>query len=293
MARPPPAAGDVRGRRCRFAGRQRREEFAIDLELSQALLDQALQEIPPITRARALAQIPRESSMQGYRVRAEAHRATGATSFDARVRTPSRRDEELIVAAMPDHMNEIEPRTGDRAASSWWVLLNEGDATPTIIAHSANGPPDRLSASRLTCSSTAWAGAPITRDAMPDTPVEDLIRAARTASSEVVSFQVPPFVVSVRRLTQYLSPHTESGSVAYLAACRRRRFCRCRGCYGQLVFLSETSAVGNCRRRATLRTSRRRVTGYTQHVVFRRGSHGERSQDSATSRGGGAVRGRT
>jgi len=95
---------------------------------------------------------------------------------------------------MPDHMNEIEPTAPvTEQASSWWVLLNEGDATPTdhrTFGEWAARSPERveayLQAARLGLALRSH------RMRWPDTPVEDLIRAARTASSEVVSFPGTP-----------------------------------------------------------------------------------------------------
>ena len=90
---------------------------------------------------------------------------------------------------MRDHTNEIDPTSPvTEQASGWWVLFNEGN--PTAGDHRAFGEwvaqsPERveayLQAARLNLAlrshKTRW----------PDTPVEDLIRAARAASSEVAS----------------------------------------------------------------------------------------------------------
>jgi transmembrane sensor len=88
-----------------------------------------------------------------------------------------------------DHTNEIDPSAPvTEQALSWWVLLNEGDATPAD--HRAFGEwvtrsPERvqayLEAARLGLAlrsrKTGW----------PDTPVEELIRTATTAPAEVAS----------------------------------------------------------------------------------------------------------
>jgi transmembrane sensor len=93
-----------------------------------------------------------------------------------------------------DHTNEIDPTAPiTEQASRWWVLLNEGSAT--AADHRAFGEwvsrsPERveayLQAARLTLAlksrKTRW----------PDTPIEDLIRAARAAPSEVASLPSAP-----------------------------------------------------------------------------------------------------
>ena len=93
-----------------------------------------------------------------------------------------------------DHTNEIDPTEPvTEQASRWWVLLNEGGAT--AADHLAFGEwvsrsPERveayLQAARLTAAlkshKTRW----------PDTPIEDLIRAARAAPSEVASLVSAP-----------------------------------------------------------------------------------------------------
>jgi transmembrane sensor len=93
-----------------------------------------------------------------------------------------------------DHTNEIDPTAPvTEQASRWWVLLNEGSATPAdyrAFVEWVSRSPERveayLQAARLTLAlkshKTRW----------PDTPVEDLIRAARAAPSEVASLPSAP-----------------------------------------------------------------------------------------------------
>jgi len=93
-----------------------------------------------------------------------------------------------------DHTNEIDPTEPvTEQASRWWVLLNEGSAT--AADHLAFGEwvsrsPERveayLQAARLTVALKSH------RTRWPDTPIEDLIRAARAAPSEVASLGTAP-----------------------------------------------------------------------------------------------------
>jgi transmembrane sensor len=87
-----------------------------------------------------------------------------------------------------DYLHEIDATTSiTEQASAWWMLLNHGDATPAD--HHAFGEwvarsPERVEAflqtTRLTralqCKDLQW----------PDTPVETLIREAKSASAEVI-----------------------------------------------------------------------------------------------------------
>jgi transmembrane sensor len=93
-----------------------------------------------------------------------------------------------------DHTNEIDPTTPiTEQASRWWVLLNEGSATAAdhrAFLEWVSRSPERveayLQAARLTLAlkshKTRW----------PDTPIEDLIRAARATPSEVASLPSAP-----------------------------------------------------------------------------------------------------
>jgi ferric-dicitrate binding protein FerR (iron transport regulator) len=93
-----------------------------------------------------------------------------------------------------DHTNEIDPTTPiTEQASRWWVLLNEGSATPAdcrAFGEWVSRSPERveayLQAARLTLAlkshKTRW----------PDTPIDDLVRAARAAPSEVVGLPSAP-----------------------------------------------------------------------------------------------------
>lgn len=95
---------------------------------------------------------------------------------------------------MTEHINEIEPTAlVTEQATSWWILLNEGDATAAdhrTFGEWVSRSPERveayLQAARLALALRSH------RTRWPDTPVEDLIRAARTAPSEVVSFPGAP-----------------------------------------------------------------------------------------------------
>jgi transmembrane sensor len=91
---------------------------------------------------------------------------------------------------MTEHTNDIEPTTPvTEQASNWWVLLNEGDATAAdhrTFAEWVARSPERVEAYlQAACLGRALRSR---RMRWPDTPVEDLIRAARAAQSEVVSF---------------------------------------------------------------------------------------------------------
>jgi transmembrane sensor len=93
-----------------------------------------------------------------------------------------------------DHTNEFDPSAPvTEQALFWWVLLNEGNATPAD--HRAFGEwvtrsPERVEAylqaaqlnMALSSAETRW----------PDTPAEDLIRAATVAPNEVASLPVAP-----------------------------------------------------------------------------------------------------
>jgi transmembrane sensor len=93
-----------------------------------------------------------------------------------------------------DHTNEIDPTAPiTEQASRWWVLLNDGSATPAdhrAFVEWVSRSPERveayLQAARLTLAlksqKTRW----------PDTPIEDLVRAARTAPSDVASLPSAP-----------------------------------------------------------------------------------------------------
>lgn len=93
-----------------------------------------------------------------------------------------------------DHTNEIDPNAPvTEQASAWWALLNEGDATPADhrafgewVARSPERVEAYLQAAQITqalrSSGTRW----------PDTPVEEIVRAARVAPSEVVSLPGAP-----------------------------------------------------------------------------------------------------
>jgi transmembrane sensor len=87
------------------------------------------------------------------------------------------------------HPNEIPPSApAFEQAAAWWVLLNEGEATPAdrhAFAEWVARSPERveayLEAAQLTrvlmSRNTQW----------PDTPAEELIRAAKASSREVAS----------------------------------------------------------------------------------------------------------
>ena len=87
-----------------------------------------------------------------------------------------------------DHAHEIDSTTSvTEQASAWWMLLNHGDATPAD--HHAFGEwvarsPERVEAFLQTAR---LARALQSRDFhWPDTPVETLIRAARSTPAEVI-----------------------------------------------------------------------------------------------------------
>jgi transmembrane sensor len=88
-----------------------------------------------------------------------------------------------------DHTNEIDPTASlAEQASAWWVLLNEGGATPAD--HRAFGEwfarsPERVSAYLQAARLTQALESPETR--WPDTSIEELVRAARVTPGEVAS----------------------------------------------------------------------------------------------------------
>ena len=91
-----------------------------------------------------------------------------------------------------DNQHEIDTTTSiSEQASAWWMLLNHGDATPAD--HHAFGEwvarsPERVEAFLQTARLTR---ALQSKDLQwPDTPVETLIREARTAAGEVVGLPV-------------------------------------------------------------------------------------------------------
>jgi transmembrane sensor len=91
-----------------------------------------------------------------------------------------------------DRHHEVDPTAPvTEQASCWWLLLNEGEASPAerrAFAEWVSRSPERVAAflqtARLTqaleSKTTSW----------PDTSADELIRAARTASSDIASF--PP-----------------------------------------------------------------------------------------------------
>lgn len=91
-----------------------------------------------------------------------------------------------------DHLNEIDPAPPvTEQASSWWALLNSGDATPDD--HFAFGEwvarsPDRVEAFLQTAR---LAHALKSKDLKwPETPADILIREAKNAASDVVDLPV-------------------------------------------------------------------------------------------------------
>ena len=86
-----------------------------------------------------------------------------------------------------DHLTDIDSATPvTEAASHWWVLLNSDAATPAH--HRAFGEwvarsPERVEAFLQTARLSQALGSDKTR--WPDTPVEDLIRAAKAAPTGV------------------------------------------------------------------------------------------------------------
>jgi ferric-dicitrate binding protein FerR (iron transport regulator) len=93
-----------------------------------------------------------------------------------------------------DHTNEIDSTAPVmEQASRWWVLLNEGNATAAdslAFGEWVSRSPERveayLQAARLTVALKSQ------KIRWPDTPVEDLIREARAAPSEVASLPSAP-----------------------------------------------------------------------------------------------------
>src|SRR5262249_32260290 len=87
----------------------------------------------------------------------------------------------------PDRTHEIDPTAPvSEQASSWWILLNEGEPTAAdrrAFAEWVTRSPERVEAflqsarisQALTARQTPW----------PETSVEDLLRAAREARHEV------------------------------------------------------------------------------------------------------------
>jgi len=104
-------------------------------------------------------------------------------------------DDQLTATTMQrDHTNEIDPTSPmTEQASRWWVLLNEGSATPADyrafvewVCRSPERVEAYLQAARLTLALKSQ------KIRWPETPVEDLIRAARAAPSEVASLPSGP-----------------------------------------------------------------------------------------------------
>jgi len=94
------------------------------------------------------------------------------------------------LAMQRDRNNEVDPNAPvTEQASCWWVLLNETEASASerrAFAEWVVRSPERveafLQAARLSqalrSNTTRW----------PDTPVEELIRAAQAAPSDIASF---------------------------------------------------------------------------------------------------------
>ena len=91
-----------------------------------------------------------------------------------------------------DRTNELDPSAAlAEQALSWWVLLNEGNAT--AADHRAFGEwvtrsPERVEAYLQAVQLTLALRSP--RAPWPDTPVEELIRAAKAAASDVATLPV-------------------------------------------------------------------------------------------------------
>src|SRR3569833_2599309 len=87
-----------------------------------------------------------------------------------------------------DHTHEIDSTTSiTEQASAWWILLNHGDATPAD--HHAFGEwvarsPERVEALLQTARLTRALQSPDLH--WPDTPVETLLREARSGPGEVI-----------------------------------------------------------------------------------------------------------
>src|SRR6185312_1327318 len=97
-----------------------------------------------------------------------------------------------IPAMQKDYSPEIDSTTSiTEQASAWWVLLNHGDATPAD--HHAFGEwvarsPERVEAYLQTARLT---GALQSRDLQwPDTPIDTLIREAKSAPGGVIELPV-------------------------------------------------------------------------------------------------------
>src|SRR5215813_6978583 len=94
----------------------------------------------------------------------------------------------------PDRTHEIDPTAPvTEQASSWWILLNEGEPSATdrrAFAEWVTRSPERVEAflqaarlsQALSASTTSW----------PDTSVEELIRAAREARHDVAQLPRAP-----------------------------------------------------------------------------------------------------
>jgi transmembrane sensor len=88
----------------------------------------------------------------------------------------------------PDRTHEIDPAAPlSEQASSWWVLLNEGEPTAAdrhAFAEWVKRSPERVEAFLQAARLSQVLSAPTTP--WPDTSVEELIRAAREARHDVV-----------------------------------------------------------------------------------------------------------
>jgi transmembrane sensor len=89
----------------------------------------------------------------------------------------------------PDHTSEIDLRAPvSEQGSGWWVLLNEGEATPAhqrAFAEWVSRSPERVAAYLQAARLALALGSADTR--WPDTPVDELIREAKAAPREVAS----------------------------------------------------------------------------------------------------------
>jgi len=127
-----------------------------------------------------------------------------------------------------DHMHEIDPTAPiTEQACGWWMLLNHGDAT--AADHHAFGEwvarsPERVEAflqtARLTralqSNGLQW----------PDTPVETLIREARSAAGEVIglSVRLPRHSAAENRISPWGRWVAVAGVIALVAGAASWRF---------------------------------------------------------------------